>query len=44
MIELTDPRGILFLVVGPSGAGKDSLIEAARTMLRTSRGFCSRAV
>ncbi|SEE42189.1 hypothetical protein [Pseudomonas coleopterorum] len=29
-------QGIFFFVVGPSGAGKDSLIEGARAYLGTS--------
>lgn len=32
-------RGTLFLVVGPSGAGKDSLIEAARAALGGDANF-----
>ena len=30
---MTNRRGTLFLVVGPSGAGKDSLIDGAKTAL-----------
>lgn len=30
---MTQPRGTLFLVVGPSGAGKDSLIDGAKAAL-----------
>lgn len=33
------PRGTLFLVVGPSGAGKDSLIDGAKATLETDPQF-----
>lgn len=40
------PRGTLFLVVGPSGAGKDSLIAAARSILepRGTHAFPQRVI
>lgn len=40
---LTGARGTLFLVVGPSGAGKDTLIDAAR-MTRPDLAFPVRTV
>lgn len=38
------PRGTLFLVVGPSGAGKDSLIAAARERLDAGYLFPKRVI
>jgi ribose 1,5-bisphosphokinase len=36
---MTTPRGTLFLVVGPSGAGKDTLISGARGALKGDPRF-----
>ncbi|WP_259779974.1 phosphonate metabolism protein/1,5-bisphosphokinase (PRPP-forming) PhnN [Aestuariispira ectoiniformans] len=36
---MTTQRGTLFLVVGPSGAGKDSLIQAAKARLANDSRF-----
>lgn len=33
------PSGILFFIVGPSGAGKDTLIDGARAVLRQDERF-----
>ena len=33
------PRGTLYLIVGPSGAGKDSLMRAAGKILADDQGF-----
>lgn len=39
MSSSSPPRGTLFLVVGPSGAGKDSLIAAVQATLAAETGF-----
>ena len=36
---MTSQRGTLFLVVGPSGAGKDSLIDGAKAALHGDPGY-----
>jgi ribose 1,5-bisphosphokinase len=40
----SSPRGTLFLVAGPSGAGKDTLIAAARGRLKTTHAFPARVI